>query len=92
MTATIMKEWKSGARCDLKYVKRRKGTYEELNTLVWEWFNKARSKELPVTGYFTTNLIVYVYILYVHMPTCLLKLAPGLVIHLAPSGEETPAM
>ena len=25
--AAIMKEWESGARCDLKYVKRRKGTY-----------------------------------------------------------------
>ena len=40
-----MKEWESGARCDhLEYVKRRKGTYEKLNTLVWEWFNKAHSK------------------------------------------------
>ena len=48
--AEILKEWESGARYDLKYVKRRKGTYEELNTLVWEWFNKARSKELPVSG------------------------------------------
>ena len=41
--AAILKEWESGAIYDLKYVKRRKGTYEELNTLVWEWFNKARS-------------------------------------------------
>ncbi len=40
--AAILKEWESGARYDVKYVKRRKGTYEELNTLVWEWFNKAR--------------------------------------------------
>ena len=45
-----MKEWESGARCDLKYLKRRKCTYDESNTLVWEWFNKARSKELPVSG------------------------------------------
>ena len=48
--AAILKEWESGTRYDLKYVKRRKGTYKELNTLVWEWFNKARSKELPVSG------------------------------------------
>ena len=46
--AAILKEWESGARYDLKYVKRRKDTYEELNTLAWEWFNKARSKELPI--------------------------------------------
>ena len=39
-----MKEWESGARCDLKYVKRRKRTY-----VVWEWFIKARSKELRVS-------------------------------------------
>ena len=26
--AAIMKEWESGARCDLNYVKRRKGTYD----------------------------------------------------------------
>ena len=48
--AAILKEWESGARYDLKYVKRHKGTYEELNALVWEWFNKARSKELPISG------------------------------------------
>ena len=41
-----MKEWESGARCDFKYVKRRKRTYDELNTLVWEWFNKARSRTI----------------------------------------------
>ena len=34
--AVILKEWESGARCGLKYVKRCKGTYGELNTLVWE--------------------------------------------------------
>ena len=38
----VVKEWESGARYDLKYLKRRKGPYEELNTLVWEWFNKAQ--------------------------------------------------
>ena len=33
----IMAEWNSGGRPDLKYVKRRKTTYAELNDLVWEW-------------------------------------------------------
>jgi hypothetical protein len=46
----IMKEWESGGRSDLKYVKRRKTMYEDLNTLVWEWFCTARSKNLPVSG------------------------------------------
>ena len=46
----IMAEWSSGGRPDLKYVKRRKTTYEELNNLVWEWFTTARSKDLPVSG------------------------------------------
>ena len=32
----IMAEWSSGGRTDLKYVKRHKTTYEELNNLVWE--------------------------------------------------------
>ena len=47
---TIMAEWSSSGRPDLKYVKRRKTTYEELNNLVWEWFTTARSKDLPVSG------------------------------------------
>ena len=46
----IMAEWNSGGRPDLKYVKRRKTTYAELNDLVWEWFSTARSKQLPVSG------------------------------------------
>ena len=46
----IMAEWNSGGRPDLKYVKRRKTTYEELNNLVWEWFTTTRSKDLPVSG------------------------------------------
>ena len=47
----IEREWaSSGGRCDLKYLKRRKTTYEDLNGLDWDWFSTARSKELPVSG------------------------------------------
>ena len=49
--AEIEREWASGGRCDLKYLKRRKKTmYEDLNGLVWDWFCTARSKELPISG------------------------------------------
>uniref|UniRef100_A0A3Q3B6A0 HTH psq-type domain-containing protein n=1 Tax=Kryptolebias marmoratus TaxID=37003 RepID=A0A3Q3B6A0_KRYMA len=46
----IMKEWESGTRSDLKYVKKRKTVYEDLNTALWDWFCTARSKDLPVSG------------------------------------------
>ena len=46
----ITKEWQSGGRSDLKYLKRRKTVYEDLNGIVWEWFCTARSKELPMSG------------------------------------------
>ena len=46
----ISSEWETGGQPDLKYVKKRKTIYEELNQLVWEWFSTARSKELPVNG------------------------------------------
>ena len=45
-----MKQWESGARGEQKYLKRRKTTYEELNSLVWDWFCAARSKDHPVSG------------------------------------------
>ena len=48
--AEIEREWASGGRCELKYLKRRKTLYEDLNALVWKWFSTARSKELPVSG------------------------------------------
>lgn len=48
--AAILREWESGGRSDLKYVKRRKTVYDDLNGLVWDWFCTARSKELPVSG------------------------------------------
>ena len=46
----VMREWETGGRSDLKYVKKRKTIYDQLNLLVWEWFCAARSKELPVSG------------------------------------------
>ena len=46
----VMREWETGGRSDLKYVKKCKTIYDELNLLVWEWFCAARSKELPVSG------------------------------------------
>ena len=45
-----MKQWESRARAEQKYLKRRKTTYEELNSLVSDWFCAARSKDLPVSG------------------------------------------
>ena len=46
----VMREWETGGRSDLKYVKKRKTIYDELNLLVCEWFCAARNKELPVSG------------------------------------------
>ena len=70
----VVKEWESGARYDLKYVKRRKGTYEELNTLVWEWFNKARFTTYILCSHFqytvtwVPNLCIVVHgNVYVHV-------------------------
>ena len=36
----ILKEWESGSRSDLKYVKKRKTVYDVVNSLTWEWFCK----------------------------------------------------
>ena len=47
---SVMHEWETGGRTDIKYIKKRKTTYEDLNTRVWDWFCKARSKNLPVSG------------------------------------------
>ena len=63
----VVKEWESGARYDLKYVKRRKGTYEELNTLVWEWFNKARFTTLYIVTWVPNVCIAVQGNVYVHV-------------------------
>jgi hypothetical protein len=47
---SILDEWEKGGNSDLKYVKRRKTTYEALNQLVWDWFCAARSKNVPISG------------------------------------------
>jgi phosphopantetheine adenylyltransferase len=46
----IMKEWEGGARHDLKYLKRRKTTYEDINQDVYDWFLRNRAKHMPISG------------------------------------------
>ena len=65
--ALIMTEWQSGGRSDLKYVERRKTTYEALNNTVWEWFVKARSKNLPISGRLIQVKIVSIYLFWMLM-------------------------
>ena len=64
---SIMTEWQSGGRSDLKYVKKRKTTYEALNNTVWEWFVKARSKNLPISGRLIQVKIVSIFALDVNV-------------------------
>ena len=44
--------WNSGGgRASQKFVSKvRKVTYDKIDEMVWEWFLKARSKNLPITG------------------------------------------
>ena len=46
----IRKRWASGECSDKKYAKVRKTGYEELDRVVWEWFTRARAKNIPVSG------------------------------------------
>ncbi|KAK7094233.1 hypothetical protein V1264_007882 [Littorina saxatilis] len=46
----ILSQWESGARSTGKCVKRRKTTYDGLNDELFEWFSRARSKNIPVNG------------------------------------------
>ena len=46
----ILRRWNTGAKTTQKYAKARRTTYSGLNELVWDWFCKARSKNIPITG------------------------------------------
>jgi hypothetical protein len=56
----ILKEWEAGARPTQKFVKRRKGTYDDVNDKTYEWFLRARAKHLTITG----ALIQVIMVLY----------------------------
>ena len=46
----IKKRWESSGRSDEKYHKSRNVGYEDLDSLMWEWFAVARSKSIPVSS------------------------------------------
>ena len=46
----ITKRWEAGERMDRKYAKFRKVGYEEIDKVMWEWFTRARAKNIPVSG------------------------------------------
>ena len=46
----ITKRWEAGERTDRKYAKFRKVGYEEIDKVRWEWFTRARAKNIPVSG------------------------------------------
>jgi hypothetical protein len=50
MREEILKEWEAGARPTQKFIKRRKGNYDDLNDKTLEWFLRARAKHLPLSG------------------------------------------
>ena len=46
----ILKRWEAGEHSDKKYTKVRRTGYEDLDKVVWEWFTRARAKNIPVSG------------------------------------------
>ena len=40
----------AGEPSNKKYTKVRKTGYKEIDEVVWEWFTRARTKNIPVTG------------------------------------------
>ena len=46
----ILKQWAAGESSSKKYTKVRKTGYEEIDKVIWEWFARARAKNIPVTG------------------------------------------
>ena len=46
----ILKRWEAGEHSEKKYTKVRRTGYEDLDKAVWEWFTRARAKNIPVSG------------------------------------------
>ena len=44
----IMKRW--GSKADVKYSKPRTAGYKNIDEVMWEWFIRARAKNIPVSG------------------------------------------
>ena len=47
---TVLRRWESGEQSSKKYIDPRTAGYDDLDTLVCEWFTTARAKNLPVSG------------------------------------------
>ena len=46
----ILKRWETGEHSNKKYTKVRRTGYEDLDKVVWEWFTRARAKNIPLSG------------------------------------------
>lgn len=46
----ILEKWQAGNNGNTKYLKARKSRYEDVNDVVWDWFTKARSRQMTVSG------------------------------------------
>jgi transposase len=61
---SLLKQWEEGGRADQKRMKIRKTTYEAVNVAVWDWFCKARSQNLPVSGKLIQVSCCFVFALF----------------------------